>query len=442
MIDFATRAHNHNFGMDPIVRSLLSTDVYKLLMQQFIWRWYRDVPVTFSLINRTRSVRLAESIDEAELREQLEHARTLRFDKRDLDWLSGNKLYGRRDVFEPEFIEWLARFRLPEYGLETRDGQYVLTFRGPWAEVTLWEIYALSIVGELRIRGRRTRDPPRRTGLAALSRTELDKLSARAKVKLWDKLDRLKGVEGLSVSDFGTRRRHSHLWQDWAVQTAAEELGPAFIGTSNAYIARERGLEAIGTNAHELPMVLAAMADGDEDLRAAQYRVLDLWQRTYGGALLVMLPDTYGTTQFLAGAPDWIKRWTGIRVDSKDPVAAGEEAIGWWRERGCDPRDKRILFSDALDADSILALHERFRGRMRVGFGWGTMLTNDFVGCHPRGTPDLDPISLVCKVTEAAGRPAVKLSDNYTKATGPAGEVERYRRVFGTAGVADAPVLV
>jgi nicotinate phosphoribosyltransferase len=48
----------------------------------------------------------------------------------------------------------------------------------------------------------------------------------------------------------------------------------------------------------------------------------------------------------------------------------------------------------------------------------------------------------VCKLTDVEGRPAVKLSDNYQKALGPAGEVERYRRVFGTAGVADAPVTV
>jgi len=40
------------------------------------------------------------------------------------------------------------------------------------------------------------------------------------------------------------------------------------------------------------------------------------------------------------------------------------------------------------------------------------------------------------------GRPAVKLSDNYAKAMGPPAEVERYRRIFGTVGVANVPVLV
>jgi nicotinate phosphoribosyltransferase len=47
----------------------------------------------------------------------------------------------------------------------------------------------------------------------------------------------------------------------------------------------------------------------------------------------------------------------------------------------------------------------------------------------------------VCKLSDVEGRPAVKLSDNYSKALGEASEIERYRRIFGTAGVADVPVL-
>ncbi|RZM32162.1 MAG: nicotinate phosphoribosyltransferase, partial [Sphingomonas sp.] len=71
-------------------------------------------------------------------------------------------------------------------------------------------------------------------------------------------------------------------------------------------------------------------------------------------------------------------------------------------------------------------------------------LTNDFRGCDPDATDDraLAPISLVCKVVEANGRPAVKLSDNPAKATGAPAEIARYLRVFGTAGHAEAPVQV
>jgi nicotinate phosphoribosyltransferase len=46
----------------------------------------------------------------------------------------------------------------------------------------------------------------------------------------------------------------------------------------------------------------------------------------------------------------------------------------------------------------------------------------------------------VCKLTVVDGRPAVKLSDNYQKAMGPPEEIERYRRIFGTEGIANVPV--
>ena len=79
--------------------------------------------------------------------------------------------------------------------------------------------------------------------------------------------------------------------------------------------------------------------------------------------------------------------------------------------------------------------------RIRLSAGWGTLLTNDFRGCDPNGTREFDPISLICKVSEVEGRPAIKLSDNYNKALGPADEVARYRRVFGTEGMSNLPLI-
>jgi len=92
--------------------------------------------------------------------------------------------------------------------------------------------------------------------------------------------------------------------------------------------------------------------------------------------------------------------------------------------------------------EDIVRLDAYFRGRIRFSAGWGTLLTNDFRGCHPRGEDTLEPISLVCKLMTVEGRPAVKLSDNSRKSTGTAEEIARYRRVFGSAEVAGAAVVV
>jgi nicotinate phosphoribosyltransferase len=460
IVNLARRAHDHNWELDPITRSLLDTDFYKLLMLQFIWKHFAGTRATFTLMNRSIQVPLGRLIRIEELREQLESTRRLSFHKSELIWLAGNTFYGRRGMFEPAFLEWLEQdFHLSDFELSVEGDQLVLQFEGLWTATTLWEIYALCAIDELKTRA----------SLKNLSEFEIDILYARAKTRLWEKMERMRGVPGLNVSDFGTRRRHSFLWQEYVVKAMSDVLGQSFAGSSNTFLAYKHDLEAIGTNAHELPMAMAALAETEEELKLAQYRMLELWQQTYQGELLIMLPDTFGTTQFLRNAPDWVAGWTGQRIDSKDPFVAGDEYIAWLEEHGCDARQKRLIASDALDVDLILGLCAYFGGtihrgalpsdfrraadflddskwtpgpRIRLSAGWGTFLTNDFRNCNPLGDNSFDPVSLVCKLSEVDGRPAVKLSDNYAKAMGPAAEIDRYRKIFGVAGVANLPVVV
>jgi len=417
-VDIAKRVYDHQWKIDPIVRSLIDTDFYKLLMAQSVFLHRQETQVTFSLINRSTHVPLADLIDEGELREQLDHVRSLSLSRGESTWLRGNTFYGKRAMFRSDFMEWFEGLRLPPYHLERRAGQYELTFEGKWPEVMMWEIPALAVIMELRSRA----------VLKNMGLFELRVLYARALTRIWEKIERLRRIEGLGVADFGTRRRHGYLWQDLCVQAMIEGLGDNFTGTSNCLIAMKREVEAIGTNAHELPMVYSALAEDEEALRNAPYQVLEDWQEEHDGNLLIILPDTYGTEEFLNRAPDWLRHWTGIRIDSGDPAEGAETAIRWWRKIGEDPREKLVIFSDGLDVDKIEELSTRFAGRVKVGFGWGTLLTNDFRGLAPEDS--LAPFSLVCKAVEANGRPTVKLSDNPNKAMGPASEIERYRRVF------------
>lgn len=430
MVDIATRVWNHKWKIDPVVRSLIDTDFYKLLMCQSVFRNKPNTNVTFSLINRSDDVRLADLIDEGELREQLDHIRSLSLARGESTWLRGNTFYGKRQMFRSDFMEWFENTRLPDYHLEKRDGQYELTFEGSWPEVMLWEIPALAVLMELR----------GRAVLKHMGKFELQVLYARAMTKLWEKIESLRKIDGLRIADFGTRRRHSYLWQDWCVQAMVEGLGNKFIGTSNCLIAMKRDIEAIGTNAHELPMVYSALAQSDEDLAKAPYQVLADWHEEHDGNLRIILPDTYGTKGFLENAPDWLAGWTGIRIDSGDPAEGAETAIQWWKSRGEDPTQKLVIFSDGLDSAEIYALYAKFAGRVKVSFGWGTNLTNDFRGLVPDA--GLDAFSLVCKAVSANGRPTVKLSDNPNKAMGPDHEVERYKRVFNVGQQQAYQVLV
>src|SRR6201984_1512181 len=206
IVNFAERAHNHNWELDPVTRSLLDTDFYKLLMLQFIWKHFPKTRATFTLINRSHEVPLGDIVDIRELREQLEATRNLRFHRSELIWLAGNTFYGRRGIFEPAFLHWLEHdFRLSDFHLSIREGQISLRFDGLWTATTMWEIYALSAIDELKTRA----------SLKKLTELELDILYAREKTVWWEKRARLRDVPGFPGSDFGPRRRHSFLWQEY-----------------------------------------------------------------------------------------------------------------------------------------------------------------------------------------------------------------------------------
>lgn len=437
-IDLAYRVHSHNYKMDPIIRSLLDIDFYKLLMHQFIHSKYPNTKVQFDLINRSKSVKIGNIIPIEELIEQLDHVRTLKFSTSELIWLKGNSFYGTCEMFSHEYIEYLKSFSMPDYeiSIDNENGQYTLTFSGTWEEVTLWEIYTLSIISELR----------NRKNMSNMSKLHLDILYSNAKTKFWSKITSLvkEELDDLNISDFSTRRRHSFLFQEWSVNAARDILGKSFKGTSNAYLAFKHDMEAIGTNAHELQMVNSVFGDrtDSEYMIQNQYRILLEWADFYPESLHIFLPDTYGTTQFLINAPDWLKTWKGARLDSKHPLVGGEELIHWFNHNDINPTEKMAIFSDGLDVKDIIALHKHFNGRIKVGFGWGTTFSNDFRECNPLGDNSLDPISIVCKVTKANGLPVVKLSDNYLKATGDIKTIEQFRKIYGTRGVSNIPVIV
>jgi len=439
MTDIATRAYDHTFKFDPIVRTLMDTDFYKLLMQQMILDKFPTTKVSFRLHNRTKDVRLADIIPLEALREQLDHARTLRFQKNELIWLAGNMFYGEEQMFKPKYMKFLETYQLPEYDLRVEDGQFVFETDAPWAFSSGWEMPVLSIINEMRSRA----------AMKDMSRKQIDILYARAKAKLWDKVERLRVLQqedaaSLKVSDFGTRRRHGFLWQRWCIETLKEGIGASLTGTSNVKHAMDLSLEAIGTNAHELPMVYAALAKSDDELLQSPYKVLSDWAEYYNERLRVILPDAFGTSAFLKNAPDWVADWTGLRPDSKDPMIGVMEYIGWLFSKGRDPMTKIAILSDGMDINSIEACVRMFRGKIgATPIGWGTNLTNDFRGCSPiANDADFKPISLVCKVAEVDGRPAVKLSDNPSKAMGDPSEVRRYLRVFGGEGLAAQTVTV
>jgi nicotinate phosphoribosyltransferase len=397
----------------PIIQSLLDLDFYKFTMGQLVFLRYPEVPVTYALINRTRRVRLAETVDPNELREELDHVRSLRFNHSELHYLRGTNEYGDR-MFQEDYLDFLRDLRLPEYELEEVDGSFRLNFRGNWSEAIYWETLALSVVNELY----------NRSLMKPMSRFEKDLVLSRGRLRLAEKIRVLRGRPEIRFVDFGTRRRFSRDWQHYVDRTLAEEMPAQFLGTSSTESAMLHGLVPMGTSAHELYMVMSGiMHESDDLIRASHSRVVKDWWDLYGWGLSVAVTDTYGSEFFFRDMePEQARAWKGLRHDSGDPFEFGERAIRFYEDLGIDPREKLIIFSDGLDLDLILELSDRFQERVNLSFGWGTNLTNDL---------GFDPVSIVVKAVEANGHRTVKLSDNLAKATGTEEDIRRFKRIFG-----------
>lgn len=428
MTDFMTKVRHQQ--TDYIIRSLMDVDFYKLTMGQFIHKFYRGTDVTFKLINRDPSIPLAKIIPEETLRDQLDHVKTLMFRRTDLYYLRGMDVYGK-NMFSEEYLEFLGQLQLGDYHLRRDGDQYDMTFKGPWEVKTFWETISLAIISELYYREL----------MKKMSNTELSIMYGRATDKLYGKLKHINTVAAL-IADFGQRRRHSFLWQQFAIEMAQEVLRDKFTGTSNTWLAFNQDLVPVGTNAHEQPMVVTALAKTDEEKRMAQYKVLDQWGQVYGPGLKIVLPDTYGSAQFFKNMPedvaeDVVHNWRGIRQDSGDPKWEADGYMNWLMDHDLDReavRQKVCIFSDGLDDGPIVDLYSQYENALITPFGWGTKLTNDFTGCVPNEDPLFRPFSMVCKIVEADGNAAVKLSNNIGKATGPKEEIERYLRIFGGEG--------
>jgi nicotinate phosphoribosyltransferase len=414
----------------PIVRSRLEPDFYKFTMGQLIWRKYRQVDVTFAFRNRTPAARLGVVLDIGELREHLDHARSLMLTNSELHYLRGTNEYQER-MFDEGYLEFLRTLPLPAYHVARRGDDLELEFSGPWSEVTYWETIALSIVNETYYRAL----------LRGLSKFEREAIFAEGIRRLRAKLAVLRARPDIVFSDFGTRRRFAGEWQLYVDATLRDELNAGalqgqFLGTSNTYAAMCAGLVPMGTAAHELPMVIAgALDDGGDDpewLRRTQRQVIDDWWEQYGWGLSIFLPDTFGSEFFFGVVTDEdLRHWKGVRWDSGDLSAFGERVIRAYREVGTDPGEKMLVASDALDLPVMLDAQERFGGRIRVSYGWGTGLTNDLLDNVTIGDRWFGPMSLVVKPITANGRGLVKLSDNPAKAVGAPADVARYKRAAG-----------
>lgn len=390
-------------------------DAYKATMSQLAFEKHPDTEVKFELKNRSSAQKLVEYVNPVALQERLDsfaHG----WEEDEILFLASQLRKGDAGtLYGQEFLDYLRNHPLPPVNVyidaETED--IAVSTAGPWPLVTFWETVVMSEVNEMYFESFVTNN-----GL------DLGAIYSEGDSRLSDKIAKLRARQDIKFADFGTRRRFSYRWQKHVVERLVNECPDNFIGTSNLWLANELDVMPIGTFAHEMPMVYAALArksginplDGHTDM-------LRDWSDFYGDNLSTALTDTFTSEYFFADfTAEQAAKWASLRQDSGDPIDFGERAIEVYKSFGIDPMTKTIVFSDGLDIDTIIALADTFKGRINVIFGWGTTLTNDL---------GLQSLNIVMKATEANGEPTVKLSDDHGKEMGPEDVVADYRQKVG-----------
>ena len=372
--------------LQPIVVSLLDTDLYKFNMDQVIFHKHTDLCGQYYFKCRNAGVVFTPAMEE-EINAQIDHLCSLRFTDGELDYLRSIRF------IKNDYVEFLRLWHpIRDYVTVSRtpEGELSIVVDGPLFSAMQFEIFLLEIVNEVYFR--------MQYDYEALRRSAEEKLDAKIKA-LND------GTYTFKFAEFGCRRRLSREWEDVVVRRLAQETDKC-VGTSNVYLAMKYNLTPIGTYAHEY----VQMYQGIDEIPLAytnHYAMKD-WYDEYQGDNGTALTDTITTDLFLRDfIRSMVNNYSGVRHDSADPYEWGEKMIRHYESYGVDPKTKLLLFSDSLDFDRAQALFDHFKDRAKVSFGIGTFCSNDT--CETA-------LNIVIKLQYVNGRPVAKLSDAPGKA--------------------------
>ena len=393
--------------MEPIIISLLDTDLYKFTMQQCALRQFSNVWVRYVFKSRTP---LNWNNDmHKELLKQIKYFCNLSFSKEELEYLADLRFIKR------DYIEFLKLYKPLEEHIKAvfENNKLTIEIEGPWYQTILWEIPVLSIISEIYYK---------------YSLDNIYDIYEFGRKKLIEKIETKiipmhnESNFGFKFSEFGTRRRFSFKWQDEVVNTLLEKApNTCFVGTSNVYFAKKYNILAIGTNAHEYYQVGQAL----ENVRLAESQkfMLQSWVNEYRGDLGIALSDTLGTEKFLKDFDLYFaKLYDGLRHDSGDPIKWGETIIKHYKSLRIDPKTKTLLFSDSLDFDKAYYIYNTFKNQANIAFGIGTHIMNDF-------EPLSKHLNIVMKLQSVNNKPVAKISDDIGKTICEDEEFLRYLNI-------------
>ncbi len=384
-----------------MINSILDNDFYKFTMQHAVVKQFPQSKARYQFINRGKHKFPPGFADE--LRKAIAELATLQLTQREKAYFAATCPY-----IDPTYFDFLQGYRYnpEEVSIQQHGDDIHVAIEGYWYRTILWEVPIMSLICELyyEMMGQR-----RQTDDQVAD-------TARQKIERYQTL-------GVTIAEFGTRRRHSYAVHRMVVQALRQYGQDTFIGTSNVHMAMLNQTRPIGTHAHEWFMFHAAKYG----FKMANLLGLEHWSDVYRGDLGIALSDTYTSDVFFKQFDKKLaKLFDGVRHDSGDPLLFAEKTIRHYQQKGIAPLSKTIIFSDGLNYEKVARIADFCRGKIGMSFGIGTNFTND-VG--------LPPMNIVLKMTEAFPEeaewtPVIKLSDEPGKHTGDPGTIALAKQIL------------
>jgi len=393
--------HAHPLASLP---SMLDNDFYKFTMQQGVIRLFPGAKARYQFINRGKHS-FPPGFAQA-LRNAIDALAGLQLSREEKHFLQITCPY-----LDPLYLDFLEGYRYnpEEVHITQHNDQLEVHIEGLWYRTILWEVPVMSLICELYY------------NLKGIDRISNDEVTQRT----LEKIEHYHNL-GVTVAEFGTRRRHSYQVHRLVVQALKQYGQGSFVGTSNVHMAMLNQAKPIGTHAHEWFMFHAARYG----FKMANALGLEHWVQVYRGDLGIALSDTYTTEVFFKQFDKMFsKLFDGVRHDSGDALMFADKVITHYQRLGIDPESKTIIFSDALNYEKVARIAAHCQGRIGMSFGIGTNLTND---AGP------EPMNIVVKMTQAHPQhgewtEVIKLSDEHGKYTGSPEMINLAKTIMGIA---------
>ena len=384
--------------MKQLITHFTDNDLYTFTCQYYVLKTYPRAEVEYSFIDRNKTV-YPEGFA-ALLQEQVNYMKDVVITDEEIAYMTDHCVYLPLWYFT--FLKGY-RFNPAEVAIsQDEEGQLSITVHGKWFSTIMWEMPLLSCISELM----------------HILRGDIDRYDAALEEsRARSKSEQIFGG-GLVLGDMGTRRRLSFDHQEMVVRAMKEVWDSRpwpgrFIGTSNVWFAMKYNCSPLGTMSHQL----ISFEENVSGVFECNYAVMKKFSDVFDGDNGIYLYDCFGDKVFFSNlSKRMAMMYKGLRVDSGNEEEQIEKIIAKYKELGIDPATKQVVFSNGLNIERALEIHNYCAGRVLDSYGVGTFLTCDVTGCSP--------MNIVVKLTKGRitekreWHDCVKLSCDLTKTLG------------------------